>query len=125
MMRKDRDRLCGQSTAEYAILIAIVVAAMVGMQTYVKRGLQAKYKDASDTLTQPVGQGTGLDLPQLSQYEPYYARSNFQVNQSQNQTETTVQGGGVQRTGVTDTTTRTEGGFQQQNADLGQDDQWR
>lgn len=37
-----------QSTAEYAVLIGLVVAAAITMQTYVKRGLQGKTKDASD-----------------------------------------------------------------------------
>lgn len=47
MLRFFRDRR-GQNTAEYAILIGLVVAAAIGMQTYVKRGLQAKAKDAGD-----------------------------------------------------------------------------
>ncbi len=37
-----------QSTAEYAILIALVVGAVVAMQTYVKRGIQARQKVESD-----------------------------------------------------------------------------
>lgn len=38
----------GQNTAEYAILIGLVVAAALGIQTYVKRGLQGRMKDAGD-----------------------------------------------------------------------------
>ena len=38
----------GQSTAEYAIVIGLVIAAAVAMQIYVKRGLQAKVKLATD-----------------------------------------------------------------------------
>ena len=38
----------GQSTAEYAIVIGLVIAAAVAMQVYVKRGLQGKMKDAVD-----------------------------------------------------------------------------
>ncbi len=38
----------GQSTAEYAILIGLVVAVVISMQIYVKRGVQARFKDASD-----------------------------------------------------------------------------
>ncbi len=37
-----------QSTAEYAILIAIVVGALVGMQIYVRRGLQGRIADVVD-----------------------------------------------------------------------------
>jgi hypothetical protein len=38
----------GQSTAEYAIVIALVIGALLGMQKYVKRGLQGRVKDALD-----------------------------------------------------------------------------
>lgn len=35
-----------QSTAEYAILIGIVIAAVIGMQTWVSRSLKARIHDA-------------------------------------------------------------------------------
>ena len=35
----------GQSTLEYAIVIAIVAAALVGMHTYVRRAMQANLKN--------------------------------------------------------------------------------
>ncbi len=38
----------GQNTAEYAILIALVIAAAIGIQTYVKRGLQGRLKTEAD-----------------------------------------------------------------------------
>lgn len=37
-----------QSIAEYAVFIGMMVAAIAMMQTYLKRGLQAKYADSSD-----------------------------------------------------------------------------
>jgi len=45
MLRQSRK---GQSTAEYAIVIGLVIAAAVAMQVYVKRGIQAKVKGAVD-----------------------------------------------------------------------------
>jgi len=39
----------GQNTAEYAIVIALVIGAVIAMQTYVKRGVQGRFKDASDS----------------------------------------------------------------------------
>jgi hypothetical protein len=39
-----------QSTAEYAIVIGLVIASVLGMQTYVKRGLQGRTHDASQGL---------------------------------------------------------------------------
>ena len=38
----------GQVTAEYAILFALVVAAAMGVQTYVKKSLQARVYDATE-----------------------------------------------------------------------------
>ena len=35
-----------QSTAEYAIVIGLVIAAAVAMQVYVKRGIQGRIRDA-------------------------------------------------------------------------------
>lgn len=47
MLRLFRNKRA-QSTAEYAILIGLIVAAAVGMQTYIKRGLQGRARDATD-----------------------------------------------------------------------------
>ena len=62
----------GQSTAEYAILIAVVVAAVVAMQTYTQRSLQARMRDASQYLTK-----TTSNLGNTDQYEPYYQKSDY------------------------------------------------
>ena len=37
-----------QSTAEYVIVLGLIVAAVIAMQTYVKRGLQGRIRDAVD-----------------------------------------------------------------------------
>ena len=39
----------GQSAIEYAALIGIVVAALVGMSVYTKRALMGKWRQAGDT----------------------------------------------------------------------------
>lgn len=62
----------GQNTAEYAILIALVIGAAIAMQTYVKRGIQGRVKDeVVDMATQTSELGT------TKQYEPYYLDSSF------------------------------------------------
>ena len=38
MLRMLRKR--GQSTLEYAVLIVVIIAALIAMQVYLKRGLQ-------------------------------------------------------------------------------------
>lgn len=40
----------GQSTVEYAVVFAVVAAALLAMQVYIKRGAQGRLKDASDQL---------------------------------------------------------------------------
>ena len=70
-----------QNTAEYAILIALVIGVFSAMQIYVRRGLQARIKGGTDTLPYSVlGQaaatdGVGQDIlgdRNMTQYEPYY-----------------------------------------------------
>lgn len=40
----------GQSTLEYVVLLAIVAAACVAMQTYARRAIQANFKTLDHTL---------------------------------------------------------------------------
>ena len=40
----------GQSVLEYAILLGVVVAVVIAAQLYFKRGLQGRWKDASDQI---------------------------------------------------------------------------
>jgi Flp pilus assembly pilin Flp len=39
----------GQSAIEYAVLIAVVVAALVGMSVYTKRALMGKWRTVGDS----------------------------------------------------------------------------
>ncbi|TRZ95611.1 hypothetical protein D4R78_03025 [bacterium] len=66
----------GQSVLEYAILLAVVVAALLIMQYFVKRGYQGGLKDSADKMgDQFAGGGTTvkqertLDTDQNIQYE--------------------------------------------------------
>lgn len=89
-----------QTTAEYAILIGLVVAALLAMQTYVKRGLNAKMKDATDFYTSTAGVGS------TAQYEPYYFGQSLTSGQTGSETKTLATGG--QETHASDlTSTRT------------------
>lgn len=71
-MMKRTKRAKGQSTAEYAIVIALVLGAAVGMQTYVRRTLQARVADATDALPSNIPNST----KNRTQFEPLYATSN-------------------------------------------------
>lgn len=101
----------GQSTAEYAIVIGLVLAAVVGMQIYVKRGIQAKFKDASDmnvTYNGTVPSNT-YGVNTYLQYEPQYSEAPKMVT-TRNATEivSVSKGGAVNKSiNGTEVTTRT------------------
>jgi uncharacterized protein (UPF0333 family) len=81
----------GQNTAEYAILISLIVAVAVTMQTYVKRGLQGGIKFVVDK-AKKSDTGTG-------QYEPYYLISSYDATTSSyKDIEQTKTSGEVERT---------------------------
>jgi len=63
-----------QSTAEYVIVLGLIVAAVLAMQTYVKRGFQGRIKDAVDYVDQ--GNST-TTIFKTAQYEPGYVDSQF------------------------------------------------
>ena len=46
----------GQSTLEYAILMVIIIAALLTMQTYVKRSIQGRLKSATDDIGEQYSQ---------------------------------------------------------------------
>lgn len=93
----------GQSTAEYAIVIGLVIAAIVAMQIYVKRALQGKVKDAVD-YKEPGDTITGTS----KQYEPYYSESAMTSSRVASEQAKVTEGGAVERTIVgEDISTRT------------------
>ncbi len=107
MFRKLAKNKKAQNTAEYAILISLVVAGIIAMQTYAQRALQARVHDAAVFLKNETS-----DLGRTLQYEPYYLRSQYDV--TRNESESQVLGDGIVRQLVNTTTTRGTGGFQDQ-----------
>ena len=71
-----------QQTAEYALLIALVVGAVVAMQTYAQRALQGRIRDASLFLSNNTG-----DIGNTQQYEPYYISQDYTRTRSDTTTE--------------------------------------
>ena len=65
-----------QSTTEYAVLFAIVAAAVVGMQVYMKRSVQGRMRQSADSIG--------------SQYEPGNTTSTITLNVSNTTTTTTT-----------------------------------
>mgnify|MGYP001596837968 CR=1 FL=1 len=145
-------KIRGQSTAEYAVVLSLVIAAVIGMQIYVKRGLQARVKAGTDSFTS-VQKGTkfGLDTVDmpgytpkfaadgggfsaitaakfgaLTQYEPYYQESSYDTY-SENIEQEHMGDGKVVKEKVSDVNVRKAGGYQRQRGSVGageRDDVW-
>lgn len=79
-------RLRGQSTLEYVILLGFVVAALIAMGIYMKRGFQGKLRESTDQ----VGE----------QYSPLHTTSDYTTTTEMAQTEV-VSAGGVSATTIT------------------------
>ncbi len=97
----------GQNTAEYAILIGVIVAAAIAMQIYIRRGMQARVRDAVDYTRTGSNNELSNFFSSDKQYEPYYLSSNMTTSQSGMVGEALQQGGGVVRDSISDSTART------------------
>jgi hypothetical protein len=116
MKRKSK----AQSTAEYAIILAVVVGAAIAMQTYVKRGIQARQKAGTDAFTginatfgAINGTSASATFGTLSQYEPYYLESSYERFQ-ENVEQEHMGGGNVIKEKVADISATKDGGYQMQ-----------
>ena len=101
-----------QNTAEYAILISLVVAGIIAMQTYAQRALQARVRDASQYLADQT-----VDLGTSQQYEPYYLESDYTIDRNTNATERL--GANLVGREFDSDTTRQTGGFQESQYGIG------
>jgi Flp pilus assembly pilin Flp len=77
MLRNFLKNKKAQNTAEYALLIALVVAGIIAMQTYAQRALQARIHDAAQYMATTAGNGV---IGNSTQYEPYYLNTQYTVN---------------------------------------------
>lgn len=117
----------GQSTVEYAIVVGVVVAALVAMQTYVKRGMQARYHDGVNFLADQTANGDGTVNSGMGkaytavQYEPYYLESQYNTNSDKTSSETNGARGQVNRTLTKDDRSRDSGGYEKTKDLTGKD----
>lgn len=119
MFRKIHDRK-GQNTAEYAILISLVVAGIIAMQTYAQRALHSRIKAASTLMTDQGGTetvaGSGWRLDTQEQYEPYYMQTDYAIDKEGVESQRLTEGADRAITTEADTTrTREAGGFTRSN----------
>lgn len=104
MLLKLRNRR-GQNTAEYAVVIALIIGAVIAMQTYVKRGLQGRMKDATDKIATDTA-----ELGATKQYEPYYTDQAVDVASKSTVEKTTAEG--AAKTAKTDDTSTRQGFYE-------------
>ncbi|MDD5431570.1 MAG: hypothetical protein PHO70_01065 [Candidatus Omnitrophica bacterium] len=83
----------GQSTLEYAILIGVIVAGLIAMQTYIKRGYEGKLRESADTMGKQYN-------PEDTTYNYTTSTSSLSTEVvSDSKTTTTIQNQTSNRTG--------------------------
>lgn len=116
----------GQSVAEYAVVLSLVVVAVVAMQVYVTRSFKAKIKDSTDLAVGHVNTfiaGENDAPTPTGQYEPYYVDTDYKVTQDRDIQETVSHDTGVASKILTEKTTRK--GAATTGVDTGADDGWQ
>jgi Flp pilus assembly pilin Flp len=107
MLRNFLKNRKAQNTAEYALLIALVVAGVIAMQTYAQRALQARVHDAAVYMAGSASGGNVIGND--TQYEPYYLNSDY--NSTTNSNDNKRLGSGL--VAADSTTNRTRTGAQE------------
>ena len=74
-LSKGNYRVLAQSIAEICLLLFVVVVALVSIQLYVKRALQARFKGSVDAAVTMALLATNAYV--YKQYEPYYKDEKF------------------------------------------------
>ncbi|MBF0533104.1 MAG: hypothetical protein HQL23_08440 [Candidatus Omnitrophica bacterium] len=106
MLKKLLRNKKAQNTAEYAILISLVVAGIIAMQTYAQRALQGRVRDAGKYLKDQTP-----EIGNTMQYEPYYLNSSYNVESDKTDEDVVdpTQYNGIRKQSL-DTRTRKVGG---------------
>jgi Flp pilus assembly pilin Flp len=67
----------GQSTLEYALIIAVVVAGLLAMQIYMKRGVQGKLRESIDEIGEQYSAGNVTAKYTTQQLGPIVIKEEF------------------------------------------------
>ena len=82
----------GQSTLEYAVLIVVIIAALIAMQVYLKRGIQGRMRESSDQIGEQFSPGYTVSnrvmntFANTREFSDAYSTRTEILNQFQNQT---------------------------------------
>ena len=82
MFKKLINNKKAQQTAEYALLISLVVAAVIAMQTYAQRAIQGRIRDAASYMVDKTS-----TLGKTNQYEPYYLSTDYKIDSFDEKTD--------------------------------------
>ena len=82
---KGKKKVLAQSISEICLLLFVVVVALVGIQLYVKRALQARFKGSVDAAVTMALLATNAYV--YKQYEPYYTDQEFSTTTQEIATE--------------------------------------
>ncbi len=111
-----------QQTAEYALLISLVVAAVVAMQTYAQRALQGRIRQGAIYMKNQTDTKFGAADTKL-QYAPYYLTSQYEVTKDETTDDFYSKEVGFGTDQITNTE-RGRGGFKQESFDTSSTSSW-
>lgn len=104
-----RKKYRGQSLGEYAVLFAIVVAAFVGMQVFIKRGVQGGIKICSDQI------GNQQDYANVTDPIKGGLDSAVSIDNTQGRTTISTAAGGAESHTISQTSSKGAGSYSQYN----------
>lgn len=67
----------GQSTLEYALIIAVVVGALLAMNVYMKRGVQGKLRESVDSVGEQYSAGNVISKYTTTQTGSLVTQEDF------------------------------------------------
>lgn len=70
----------GQVLLEYGVILALIITTLIGIQLYMQRELQARYKDAVDYAVKEIEEKA--EVVSTLQYDPYYEESDITTTSS-------------------------------------------
>ena len=116
MFKKLINNKKAQQTAEYALLISLVVAAVIAMQTYAQRAIQGRIRDAASYMVDKTSA-----IGKTNQYEPYYLTTDYTIDSFDESTDvhTNERTGGKFDSDTFSERTRKQGGIQRSTYDVG------
>lgn len=105
MLRKVK----GQSTLEYAMIIAVIVGGLIAMQYYMKRGIQGKLRESTDSIGEQYSAGNMTSKFTTEQVGTQTSKETFGMNSDGSSTGDTAAATGASRyeiTGAAEKTSR-------------------